>query len=397
MNRRRAGASTRSPGDRRRRRVQDVPGAAHLRSRRRWMGSRSCRCSSPRPCEEGLFTTRERRASWCRSSRAPVAVRATAPRLASRHRMPRSMFPAFLEAFAGAAGQMSFPLAGSVVSTGGATGTTEWSGTLTIHVVEGGCRARRPTSPARAPATTTRTRTRGSDRCHRSSLAWPELVAQKLGWRRASRSGRAAVPASTARADRRSRRGRRLARLSLAQIVPSPAPTGHLPWIGGIDLGYGSVVQYCLTHQPVLERAWERWVLPGRRIVNTGLRLVLRRLRAAAPDAQIVLVGYPNFMPYEGRAASRALAGSGGELMLHCEISANRRPGTYRPIARRRSLEAGAFRSIPARLLRADAATGCERFTGETSGASPRAQGRVLPSDREGAVRTVVFMPRSAR
>ena len=65
-------------------------------------------------------------------------------------------------------------------------------------------------------------------------------------------------------------------------------------------------------------------MLPGRRIVNTRLRLVLRRLRAAAPDAQIVLVGYPNFMPYEGRACQQSLFAFAPTdvLWLHNEISA---------------------------------------------------------------------------
>ena len=202
------------------------------------------------------------------------------------------------------AGQMSFPLEGTVMSTGGATGATSWSGTLTIYVKEGGYTALGDSySSGEGAGEYDEDSNTSKDRCHRSALAWPELVAQKLRLAQ----GLSFWACSGARIDNIMRTAGRPEEGASFKIEPPQishvlGSDGLITLsIGGNDLGVGSAVPFCLTHHPCAGHAWNTWVHRGFGYVRLRLRPVLDAIRAAAPDAQIVLVGYPNFLPYEGR------------------------------------------------------------------------------------------------
>jgi lysophospholipase L1-like esterase len=69
--------------------------------------------------------------------------------------------------------------------------------------------------------------------------------------------------------------------------------------IGGNDVGFAPVLKYCLKHADC--SAHERpIVISDLEEVRRAIPPVLEELRDRAPDARIVVVGYPNFMPTSG-------------------------------------------------------------------------------------------------
>ena len=152
------------------------------------------------PAKEGLFT-HQGTASFLVPIFASTLVGSPCNGTTPRFSAPNAEVdvPVDLDAIAAAGGQMSFPLAGSVVSTGGATGTTERSGTLTIHVVEGGYTALGDSYSSGEGAGDY------DEDSNSGKRSLPSLVARVAGARGAEApagagplcSGRAAVPAST--------------------------------------------------------------------------------------------------------------------------------------------------------------------------------------------------------
>lgn len=77
--------------------------------------------------------------------------------------------------------------------------------------------------------------------------------------------------------------------------------------IGGNDIGFGEIVQNCVSPTPFGTPCRDRYVRDGHdelaaRIDDLGDRLddVLDEVHHRAPDAQVLLVGYPSVLPVEG-------------------------------------------------------------------------------------------------
>jgi lysophospholipase L1-like esterase len=146
------------------------------------------------------------------------------------------------------------------------------------------------------------------DRCHRSDVAYPVLVrrARPGGtWGFWACSGAQisdmthpnhAYPSETAQLDRIAPPGRTDPRVALVTLT-----------IGGNDAQFGTAVE-CIASQvvaPFLCPAdWQATVLAGTRRLRSTLPPVLRALRARAPNARILLLGYPDPFPAALRPGS---------------------------------------------------------------------------------------------
>jgi lysophospholipase L1-like esterase len=142
--------------------------------------------------------------------------------------------------------------------------------------------------------------------CDRSAKAYPAVLASRLGFAGPAGARQrfvfVACSSATTKAIDLPFKGERaqLDRVSAADSLITLS-------IGGNDMQFGPVLTYCLTHPrckgheaPLVEKRLSLTV--------TSILRVLDQLRAAAPTARIVLVGYPSFMPSNGRC--RPAAGS---------------------------------------------------------------------------------------
>jgi lysophospholipase L1-like esterase len=118
-----------------------------------------------------------------------------------------------------------------------------------------------------------------SGECLRGPLAYPLLVASRLG----------------AQLDFTACSGAEIADLLEQQLGALSDASGYVSVsIGGNDAGFGSVITRCALPLPLIcgraiaaARAYIRWVLPGR------LETVYAAIRDHAPAARVAVVGYP--------------------------------------------------------------------------------------------------------
>jgi lysophospholipase L1-like esterase len=149
------------------------------------------------------------------------------------------------------------------------------------------------------------------DGCDRSLNAYPELLANDLGYPLEGFVSKDASFAACSGA---------CMRTSLRCAAIDRSFKGEVPQIehvhkddslitisiGGNDVGFAPVLTYCLKHADCSAR--ERpIVIRDLEAVRSAIPPLLDELRARAPDARIVVVGYPNFMPTSG--ACRPAAG----------------------------------------------------------------------------------------
>jgi lysophospholipase L1-like esterase len=146
-----------------------------------------------------------------------------------------------------------------------------------------------------APPFVRPTNTAGNS-CHRSSLAWPALVATSTGRPFASFACSGAETAEVVRSDS----GRNEAERQVAQrerLRKVTAPELVTVTIGGNDVGFVKVLRACVIrlracHKTFGARGGD--VLDQRiSSLEQDLPSVYRRIRSAAPTARLLVVGYP--------------------------------------------------------------------------------------------------------
>ena len=139
----------------------------------------------------------------------------------------------------------------------------------------------------------------GGNSCHRSANAWPQLVAHE----RRLRALQSVACSGAVLGDVLDGRSNGEAERKLSQIGRvHGAPDVVTITIGGNDLGFAEVLKKCVVTDCV--RAYTRAsgdVLDGR-IEQLAQRLpdAYRAIQAAAPQARVVVIGYPRLFP-DGR------------------------------------------------------------------------------------------------
>ncbi len=132
-----------------------------------------------------------------------------------------------------------------------------------------------------------------SEACHRSSRAWPSLVGQDLGWRTTNLACSGAQTKDVVEPYR----GEPAQAQALAAVRPRPDVVSVT--IGGNDAGFGTVLGLCVVSDCVTTggiaaaNAFILTRLPGR------LKSTYRAIGDAAPQARLVVVGYPRLVPRE--------------------------------------------------------------------------------------------------
>ncbi|MGI8579488.1 MAG: SGNH/GDSL hydrolase family protein [Solirubrobacteraceae bacterium] len=156
----------------------------------------------------------------------------------------------------------------------------------------------------------------GRDTCHRSSRAWPLLLAGRSGGDTYSLACSGATVAEVidgddrrAERDRRPSQVMRLARIAGVRLVTVT--------IGGNDVGFARVLRRCATHL----RCDRYYAARGHDRLRTRIEALAARLPAlytslqrAAPSARVVVVGYPRLFPLRpSRFTCAALSSIGPE------------------------------------------------------------------------------------
>ncbi|GAA1767974.1 SGNH/GDSL hydrolase family protein [Streptomonospora arabica] len=136
--------------------------------------------------------------------------------------------------------------------------------------------------------------TAGEGGCRRSANAYPRRVADsfdfagELGFFACSRQRGASMLESVGERD--SQIGRVTAHTSLVTIG-----------IGGNDLGFTSVLRGCMVRVPLMEstacRDQEEEIEKRMRLFDDTLEDIVGEIRERAPDARILVVGYPRLFP----------------------------------------------------------------------------------------------------
>ena len=137
--------------------------------------------------------------------------------------------------------------------------------------------------------------------CHRSATAWPLLAAAELRWRVTNLACSGAKTTAVVG----SFKGQLAQAEALAELRPRPRVVTIT--IGGNDAGFANVIGACFTMGidcasagiVAAAEARIRTVLPGL------LADAYRAVEAAAPRAQLVVVGYPRLLPAEQSAVTR--------------------------------------------------------------------------------------------
>lgn len=178
----------------------------------------------------------------------------------------------------------------------GPAGPAVAAGPAAAHVALGDSYSSGEGTPPFERGTNTR-----ANRCARSLHSWPRLVAQelKVQWRSFACSGGLVDDLTVGRAgaSQRERQRPQLARLRATSGVRVVTLT-----VGGNDVGFKDVLTKCWS--PV--RCDERYTAQGGdtltekvRNLEPRLRAVYRSVRAAAPRARLVVLGYPKLFPAE--------------------------------------------------------------------------------------------------
>jgi lysophospholipase L1-like esterase len=132
--------------------------------------------------------------------------------------------------------------------------------------------------------------------CYRSAGAWPQLLANSLALiRLPSLACNGAVTAQVLYSDHRGEFERRTSQLTRISGDPDLITIT----IGGNDVGFAEVLRYCILGS--CDRHYNKPsgdVLDGRisKVANV-LPGLYRRIRARAPRARILVVGYPRIFP----------------------------------------------------------------------------------------------------
>jgi lysophospholipase L1-like esterase len=154
----------------------------------------------------------------------------------------------------------------------------------------------------------------GTDTCHRSSRAWPLLLAGRSDGDTYSLACSGATLAEvTDRDDRRAERDRRPSQLMrFARIGGVKLVTVT---IGGNDVGFAGVLRRCATHL----RCDRYYAAHGHDRLRARIDALAARLpalyaavRRAAPAARVAVVGYPRLFPlHPSRLTCAALSSIG--------------------------------------------------------------------------------------
>lgn len=91
--------------------------------------------------------------------------------------------------------------------------------------------------------------------------------------------------------------------------------------IGGNDIGFGDIVKNCISALPVGTPCKDRYTAGGTdqlrakiATLGTTLGTVLREVHRRAPDADVLLVGYPDILPATGPGCYPALPYTPGDV-----------------------------------------------------------------------------------
>ncbi len=131
--------------------------------------------------------------------------------------------------------------------------------------------------------------------CQRSATAWPGRTGDRLGWTTVN----LACAGATTAAVTTGYKGQPAQADALAAVDPAADVVSVT--VGGNDAGFGTVLGACLladcaeTGVLAASKAFMLTGLPQR------LSTAYRRIRAAAPGADLVVVGYPRLFPSSAR------------------------------------------------------------------------------------------------
>lgn len=142
----------------------------------------------------------------------------------------------------------------------------------------------------------------GPGRCGRSTHAYPHLVADRFDF--AGKPAYAACTGGTTAGLTRSQRGHP------PQVSELTAKTSLVSLqIGGNDLGFTSALGTCVLQSPGSSacRAQEPDIRHRLSTLRTGLRAAVTKIRASAPRARVLLLGYPHLFPYRPKARTAEL------------------------------------------------------------------------------------------
>lgn len=130
-----------------------------------------------------------------------------------------------------------------------------------------------------------------SNQCHRSTRAYPAVIAGQVGVppRTQSRSWACSGATIGSLYQRQWNESSQLSHLS-------PSTTLVTVGISGNDVGYSPVLLYCLVHVHC-NGYQESRVAAATAIVAGQLQILLSDIRALAPNARILVVGYPRLLP----------------------------------------------------------------------------------------------------
>lgn len=135
--------------------------------------------------------------------------------------------------------------------------------------------------------------------CHRSPAAWPRMIARQDP--RIVMAAHIACSGATSTSLRRRHKGEppQLRRL---RNLPVPADLVTIT-VGGNDIGFAPILADCFVSDCVVDGGLRR----ARQRIENDLPAALARdyrgLQRAAPDANIVVVGYPRLFPSRARRA----------------------------------------------------------------------------------------------
>ncbi|MFG1701885.1 SGNH/GDSL hydrolase family protein [Nonomuraea sp. M3C6] len=134
----------------------------------------------------------------------------------------------------------------------------------------------------------------GADRCHRATGSYVPLVAQAYRF-----GGGTAFYACSGATTRQLLSGQYGQQPQISRVGPSASLVTLS--IGGNDAGFTKVLTGCIVKLPWSTACVDQDTAVGRRIeeLRPSLLKVLRELRVRAPDARVIVLGYPRPFPEE--------------------------------------------------------------------------------------------------
>ena len=153
----------------------------------------------------------------------------------------------------------------------------------------------------------------GGNTCYRSALAWPEQLALRRDLRTLQSLACSGARMSHLTRDRaKGEKERRTSQVGRIPTDPARRPDVITVTIGGNDAGFVKVLETCIAVNCVKEYHRPSGDLLERAVLAVGRQLpdVYAAIRRAAPDAQLVVVGYPRLFPEDkpGGAAANCAA-----------------------------------------------------------------------------------------